>query len=223
MKIIRSEEAVQQYISMFDMTSFLNNDLLRNLQLFQFPAHTNIYIEQAEQSFLFFLVEGQVQCTHYHMNGKLVVVALLNPFTAIGDLEILSEERMNTNVITSQMTTMLGIAKATVQRFGMDDPRFLHFLIDQLREKLYETNSLQRGRALSAKSQLALYILAHSATHEGNTVTLPDKETLASLLGTTQRHLNRVIKELVVSGGIDHGYPSVHIFDRFVLQEFIEN
>ena len=122
---------------MFGMTSFLNDDLQKNLQLFQFPAYTNIYIEEAEQNFLFFLVEGQVQCTHYHMNGKLAVVALLNPFTVIGDLEILREEGMNSNVITSQVTTMLGIGRALVHRYGKDDPRFLRFLVNQLQEKLH--------------------------------------------------------------------------------------
>lgn len=183
MRITGSEKVVQKYISMFGMTSFLNDGLQKNLQLFQFPAYTNIYIEEAEQNFLFFLVEGQVQCTHYHMNGKLAVVALLNPFTVIGDLEILREEGMNSNVITSQVTTMLGIGRALVHRYGKDDPRFLRFLVNQLQEKLLKKNSMQVNQVLSVISRLALYILAQPAVHEGNTVTLPEKKVLPPYWG----------------------------------------
>jgi len=83
---------------------------------------------------------------------------------------------------------------------------------------------LQRDNVLSVKHRLALYILAQTSESKGNTVTLPVKESLSSLLGTTQRHLNRVIKELVLSGGItDDDYPSILINDRLVLQEIIDD
>jgi len=50
-------------------------------------------------------------------------------------------------------------------------------------------------------------------------VVLPDKEGLASLLGTTTRHLNRVLKELVAFGCISDGYPLVHILKREALED----
>lgn len=223
MRIPGHEELIQQYISMFNISGFLNGELLGKLQLFQFPAYTNIYLEQDEQTFLFFLVKGQVQCTHYNMNGKPAVFALLNPFNAIGDIEIMSKKGMNSNVITSKATTMLGISKAAVQRYGTDDPLFLRFIISQLQTKLYNSNSLQRGNVLSVRSRLALYILAQVSEHEENIVVLPDKESLASLLGTTQRHLNRVIKELKDSRAITfEKYPSINP-NRIILQSIIEN
>jgi CRP/FNR family transcriptional regulator, putaive post-exponential-phase nitrogen-starvation regulator len=219
MHIIRPEKTIQHYISTFNMASFLNDDLLASLQHFHFPTYTNIYIEEDEQHFLYFLVEGQVQCSHYHLNGRLAVIALSQPFTAIGDFEILSEERVYSNVIATQDTTMLGIARSVVQRYGADDSRFLRFLIDQLREKLYQTNSLQMNQVLPVIKRLALYILAHPTKNEDGVVVLPNKEDFASLLGTTPRHLNRVLRELVESGGISATYPRVHILNRLALQD----
>ena len=219
MRVIKSTEAIQHYISVFDMTDFLNEDLLNGLQLFRFPAYTNIYIEQDEQHILYFLVEGQVQCHHYHFNGKLAVFALSEPFTAIGDLEILSEERVNSNVIATQDTTMLGIASSLVHHYGANDPRFLRFLIDQLREKLYQTNVLQMNQVLPVNYRLAVYLLAQPTTTDEDMILLPSKEGLASLLGTTTRHLNRVLKALVDSGMIDTGYPAVRILNRPALQD----
>ncbi len=219
MRVINAEETIQHYVSTFDMTSFLNDDLLSRLQLFNFPVYSNVYIEQDEQHFLYFLVKGQVQCNHYHLDGKLAVFAISNPFSAIGDLEILTEERVHSNVIATQDTAMLGIASTYVDRYGADDPRFLRFLIDQLREKLYNTNTLQVGQVLPVINRLAVYILSQEID-ENYSVILPEKEALASLLGTTPRHLNRVLKELVESGCISMGYPLVRIMNRSALQGF---
>jgi CRP/FNR family transcriptional regulator, putaive post-exponential-phase nitrogen-starvation regulator len=219
MRVARSEKTIEQYVAKFNMASFLNDDLLGHLQLFHFPAYTHVYIEQDEQHFLYFLVEGTVQCSHYHLNGKLIVIAISRPFAAIGDLEILGRERVYSNVIATQDTIMLGIASPIIHRYGADDPRFLRFLIDQLKEKLYKTNSLQVNQVLPVINRLAVYILSQLADSQDNTVILPTKEELASLLGTTSRHLNRVLKALVDSGSIDTGYPLVRILNRSILED----
>ena len=66
-------------------------------------------------------------------------------------------------------------------------------------------------------NRLATYILSQAS--DGDTVILPDKEGLASLLGTTSRHLNRVLRELVESGSISAGYPRMRILNRRALED----
>lgn len=219
MRVASSETTIQHYIETYDMARFLNENLLSRLALFHFPAYSNVYIEQDEQHFLYFLVEGQVQCNHYHLDGKLAVFAISNPFGAIGDLEILTDEPLRSNVIATRDTTMLGIARPYVQRYGADDPRFLHFLIDQLRAKLYETNNLQVGQVQPLLNRLAVYILSRAMHNNPAEVVLPEKETLASLLGATSRHLNRVLKQLVESEAISDSYPRVQILNRQTLED----
>lgn len=216
--VLRSEETIDHYISRFGMARFLNDDLLAALQCFHFPVYSNIYIEQDQPRYLYFLVKGQVQCSHYHLNGKLAVVALSKPFAAIGDLEILSKEPVKSNVIATQETTMLGIASDVIQRYGADDPRFLRFLIEQITQKLYKTNALQMNQVLPLINRLTVYMLSQPVNAEG-AILLPDKEDLASLLGTSTRHLNRVLKALVEEGIISAGYPYVHILDPHALQD----
>ncbi len=214
MRVAHTETTIQHYIDHYEMARFLTDDLLRHLQIFHFPAYSNIYIEGNDQLYLYFLVKGQVQCSHYHLNGKLAVFAVSKPFCAIGDFEILSDEPLKSNVTSTQDTVMLGIASDIVKRYGANDPRFLHFLIDQLRDKLYNTNALQMNQVLSVINRLAVYLLAQE---DEGIVILPDKETLASMLGTTNRHLNRVLKELVESESISSGYPRVLILNRKAL------
>jgi CRP-like cAMP-binding protein len=216
-----SEKTIDGYIAKFKMDSFLNDDLINHLQLFHFSIYSHVYVEQDEQHFLYFLVEGQVQCNHYHLDGKLAVFNISAPFTAIGDFEILSEKRVKSNVVATQNSVMLGIARSAVEHYGANDPRFLRFLLDQLREKLYKSNTLQMNQLLPVKNRLAVYMLSHPSKNDYGVVILPIKEELASLLGTTPRHLNRVLKELVESGTINAGYPLVRLLDRVALQDMV--
>ena len=222
MRVANSAETLQYYISMYDMDSFMNNDMLACLQVFRFAPYTNVYLEGDEQHMMYFLVEGQVQCSHYHQSGKLAVFAVNDPFAAIGDFEIFTERKVKSNVITIRNTTLLGIERVFVDRYGQDDPRFLHFLLDQLRDKLYRTNNLQMSHVLPLISRLAVYLLSRP-TNEDDRVTLPGKEELASMMGATSRHLNRVIKELVEEGAISTEYPFMQILDRSALEAYAES
>lgn len=215
-----TENTIEKYVKQFEMWSFLNDDLLNRLKVMAFPAYTNVYHEEEEQRYFYFLVEGQVQCYHYHLNGKLAVFAVSDPFMAIGDIEILNKEPVKSNVIATQETLMLALKSDDVHQYGANDPRFLHFLIDQLREKLYKTNTLQISQLLPMTSRFATYLMAQP-TQDG-IVTLPDKEGLASLLGTSFRHLNRVIKAFVDEGSIRVDYPQVMIVNRLALEAWLD-
>lgn len=214
-----STQQIQQYVAQYNMDHFLNDDLLSHLKLFRFPAYSNIFFAQDEQHVLYFLVEGQLQCSHYHLNGKLAVIALSTPFAAIGDLEILSDARVTSNVKATQDTIMLGISRSVVHRYGAEDPRFLRFLLDQLREKVFASNSLHVNQVLPVINRLAIYILTQSRNGERQEVSLPSKEEFASLLGITPRHLNRVLKQLIEAGSISADYPRVRILDCQALQD----
>lgn len=213
-------ERIAGYVSQFEMHRFLNEELINGLRLRTYDAYQTVLLEDRPVRNLSFLVEGRLQCTHYHMNGKAAVIALTEPFAAIGDMEILSDRPIRSNVIATQSTTMLAIPNILVERHGADDPRFLRFLLDEVRTKLLESNAVRVAHVLRVASRLGLFIL--SKTGACNSTVLPSKAVLASLLGTTERHLNRVILELVENGAIETKYPNVHVLDRDVLQAIVE-
>lgn len=217
---MNERELIDEYVRRFQMEAFLTAPLIDDLRLFTFPAFTNIYHEESVAHYLYFLVEGRLQCTHYHASGRPAVFALSAPFTAIGDLEILSETPVHSNVIATTHSTLLGIPRQTVERYGSDDPRFLRFLIDELRKKLCNNDTLLSGRILPAAARLAFYIL--SEVGDDGSAALADKETLAALIGTTLRHLNRIIRELVDHGAITVRYPTIHVRNRRLLEEIAE-
>lgn len=227
MKRVGATEELRGYIREFDLESFLNPQLLDGLRVFRFPAYTTIYREQSTQRHFFLLVEGQLQCSHYHANGKLAVIALIEPLTAIGDLEVLIDDPLRSDVVATRPSVLLGLPRETVRRHGADDPRFLRFLISEMRKKLYQSNAVQTGLVLPVVSRLSTYLLAQADSdtddpERGHRILLPDKERLAALMGTTVRHLNRVLSTLEESNAISLQFPTVRIVAKTVLEEFVE-
>jgi CRP/FNR family transcriptional regulator, putaive post-exponential-phase nitrogen-starvation regulator len=217
----RLEKVLSQYIAEYNLNKILNEKLISQLRMLRLESYTTILCEQTTISHLYFLVEGEIQCATYHPNGTLAVVAILTPFNVIGDVEIMGTAKTSSTVITTCPSVLLGLPVSAVQQHGMNDPSFLHLIIDQLTIKLQKSTSLRLGHLLPLKSQLALYIITQSESQNSPVVILPEKEVLASMLGTSYRHLNRVMKELISQGAIGTGYPGVRVKSKELLSRLI--
>lgn len=208
------------YIGKFSLETILNGRLLNALRVRRLESSGTLFREQAQVPFLYLLVEGRVRCAHYHSNGTLAVVDTMEPFQALGDVELLHGQLSTTAVISTEETVVLELPVAVVLREGMDDPVFLRFIISELTDKIMRSTSLRLGHLLPVKSRLALYLLTGGDGEE--VVILPEKDVLASLIGTTYRHLNRTLGELVDEGCIGSGYPGVRIRDREALNRIVD-
>ena len=100
---------VMNYIKEFKMDSFLNEKLLSQIRIFDFEAYETVMAEQSKTEYLYFLVEGQIKCAHYHSNGTLAVVAMINPFAVLGDVEIINNDLTVTAAVTTRPSAILGI------------------------------------------------------------------------------------------------------------------
>jgi CRP-like cAMP-binding protein len=141
------------------------------------------------------------------------VLALVSPLAILGDLELFSYETLKTNVVTTEASVLLGIEKDFVLQYGYDDPRFLRFVIHNLTAKLYQTSLYQTGNVLPLAARLATYLIEQPVTPDG-VILLPARTHLAGLLGTSPRHLNRVIKDLEGAGLIRRDRQRLRILDR---------
>ena len=220
--MVLSGSEIRDYIDRFRMDRFLNEKLIEHLQLFHFNAYDTIMREQTEISYLYFLVDGQIKCAHYNSNGTLAVVAMMHPFAILGDVEIIGNDLTMTSVVTTCPSKVLGIPVPVARKEGLNDPIFLKFLCKGLVEKLHNSTTLRLGHLVPVKSRLALYILSKPDVANGSVIILPEKEALASMLGTTYRHLNRVMKELIDENTIGSGYPGLRINKIKDLQKLID-
>lgn len=216
-------EELDFYINKFSIENILNERLISHLEVIRLKPFQTLIAEHSIPQYFYLLVEGQIKCAHYHANGILAVVQMMHPFSALGDVELINNNLTITAAVATRDSVVLGIKASVVRKEGMDDPNFLRFVSKELVNKLHDSTSLRLGHLLPVKSRLALYMVSKPGAEEGKIVVLPDKEALASMLGTTYRHLNRVFKELIDENTIGTGYPGVRILNMKNLQSLIDD
>ena len=215
------DNELAHYIKKYKIDSFLNPRLLKQIKIFHLKSYETLITEQTIPQYLYLLVEGHIKCAHYHSNGTLAVVQLMHPFSALGDVELINNNLTITAAVATQPSTVLGILTSIVREEGMNDPLFLSFINKELVKKLHDSTALRLGHLLPVKSRLALFIISKPNASDGKVVIFPEKEALASMLGTTYRHLNRVLKELIEENTIGEGYPGVRIRNIINVQKLI--
>lgn len=209
------------YIQQFGLLEILEPRLINCVDLLTVEPGHEICSQSFEQSHLYFLVSGSVQVNFSHQNGKNSILAILSPLTIIGDLEIFSFDIIKTNVVSIEESELLYINKPDVVKYGFDNSIFLRFIIQNLTQKLHQTSILQMGNIQTLQFRLALYLLENT-THNNNIIHIPQRAHLASLLGTTVRHLNRTLKDLVKEQIIMVSYRQVEVLNRPALKDIVE-
>lgn len=191
---LSTQYLLTKYIKQYALDSHLNADLLRCLRVYQFQPQEQIYTAQTKLENMYFLVHGKVQVGYYLLDGKRSIVTFIQPFNIIGDIEIFKEDPLTMDVITTENSILLGLRKADVLQYGYDDPHFLRFLLHYMSSKLRGRGFTVLGNSLPLINRLALYLFNQPI--DSNIITVENKSLIADFLGTSTRHLNRVIKTL---------------------------
>ena len=180
------------YIRQFSLEDHLNEDLLRRLRQVKFASNRDVFDEQ----YLYFLVEGRADVSYQHLNGKRSVVAILTPLAMIGELDLFYTPDLMLSIITTEPSTFLIIERDLALRYGADHPPFLRLIIHNLSVKLRDTTMILRQNVLPLIAQVAAHLLNQTPDQHG-WIDFISKNYLSGLMGTTNRHLNRVFKTLL--------------------------
>ena len=85
---LSTQHLLSKYIDQYNLATHFNADLLRSLRVYQFEAQQQIYSAQTELTRMYFLVQGKVQVSHYLPDGKRSIIAFIQPFNVLGDIEV---------------------------------------------------------------------------------------------------------------------------------------
>jgi CRP-like cAMP-binding protein len=132
-------------------------------------------------------------------------------------MELLNDYRMQCNVESVEESLLIGIRVEIVRSMAGEDARFLKFIAESLSHKLYTMSNAASINLLNTlESRLASYILSVS-DNDNNVYNYEIKTTklteLATLLGTSYRHLNRVVNSLASKGIIQRQRGIITIKD----------
>lgn len=143
---------------------------------------------------LYVLVSGAYYVTSLEANGKELLLRRCTPPSILGDVELFQHCAIQSNCRATERCTFLFVPTALYEKVLQHDRFFTKLLLTELAFKLKTCTTLSRVNALSSVAvKLAAYVCT-MYEHEEAYLHVEHLHDIARLLGTTPRHINRVLK-----------------------------
>lgn len=218
MTVVVNPQLIRTYIKKYNLNFLYDNNLIEHTTLYTFAKGDYICEKSIKMENMYFLVEGKLKVFTVLENGKMLLLRFNNALSVLGDIEFLNNYDVMSNVEAVSNCTLLGISFENLRKHAYRDPLFLKFLIENLSYKLYTfSNSTSINLLYPLENRLASYILSTScdehSTKFRNEIETSNLKEIAMLLGTSYRHLNRVLNKLVNQGVIERKNKIIKIID----------
>ncbi|MCM3745753.1 cyclic nucleotide-binding domain-containing protein [Paenibacillus pasadenensis] len=218
-------ELVSSYLQKFGVEAMFPAQLIASAKLVNCGAGDKIAIQGEMPDELLLLVEGKIKVFTTMPDGKSLILSFLNPLEVIGDIEYVQRgmELMNTVEVVSPVT-MIRFSYRHLDLYGLEQPGFLRFLLEIITRKFkMKNNSLSFNLLYPVEVRLASYLLSvcyDGAEESGQPTARLEAGALhdaANLIGTSYRHLNRVLLQFAEDGLIERKRSSIAVKDRTAL------
>ncbi|WP_261130505.1 Crp/Fnr family transcriptional regulator [Bacillus sp. Marseille-Q3570] len=224
MKEIHNRKEFEQYIQFYNLESIFNPQLIPHMSFYRFKQGELIASQGDTSQYLYVLVKGKVKIFTTTAEGKALILSFKTPLELIGDIEYVQGIDFINTVEAVSDVDMLGIHQQWLKKFGREDASFLNFLLEIITQKFcVKSNSLSFNLLYPVEVRLASYLLSISDDESdiqlnGQLSALSLKDT-ANLIGTSYRHLNRVIQSFDEKGLVERKKGYLLVKDREGLRE----
>ena len=204
---------MHDYIEKFQLKNVLPAKLLEHIQYRAFEKGEQLFTQGEQPNTLSFLIEGRLKIFTSSTEGKKLIVAFTQPFSMLGDIEFVQKKPYLHTVEAITDGALLQISTEYVEQYGMKHMPFVQFLLDTITGKFYANAYAQTFNLLhSVDVRFASYLL--SITTEDQYVSIHHIRDVADLIGTSYRHLNRIIAQLCEAGYIERSERTIRILNR---------
>lgn len=177
---------------------------------------------------MLFLVEGKVKIFTVTPEDKRFIIRFLKAPVTLGDIEFANEEAAMNSVEASTDCLALCISYKNVKETIGNNPEFLSFLLKSIAQKFRTKSQLTTFIVLyPVEVRFASYLLSISTDSKGTLFHEEMKHSslveIADMIGTSYRHLNRVIQKLCQEEIIERENGVIHIKNIEKLRELAKN
>ncbi|MFF2479613.1 Crp/Fnr family transcriptional regulator [Paenibacillus sp. NPDC058071] len=221
MKVIFDKDKLHTYITRLDLGRMFSDLPSVPFQLRTYEKNEGILHEGDALDGLYLQVEGQTKVTASVESGKTLLLRFCHPLSIFGDLEIVQKTVIQSKVEAVSDTHFLFIDKQTVEMSLMQDHLFLNELLKHLAYKLQTCTSASKINLLSSvEERFAAYLLSTRLPNDfGKEIQSSKVQEIASVIGTTPRHLNRLIQKMADSGVLSKKRDGFIVLDWSQLDE----
>lgn len=222
MKVIHDPERLQSLIQQFEIEQMFSLSNEVPFELRSYEEEEIVLQEGDKMNVLLFLVEGRVKVTSSVQTGKVLLLRFCEPFSILGDIELIQKVLVQSQVEATQRTLCIALPFQYIYDHAIQEPNFLMSLLTHVTYKLQTCTTASRVNLLaSVENRFASYLLSTmNVQHEfGKEIRTTNTQEIADMIGTTSRHLNRVIFKLSESGVIRREGETLYVVNRNALEE----
>ncbi|WP_025701440.1 Crp/Fnr family transcriptional regulator [Paenibacillus forsythiae] len=219
MKEIQDRKRLHSFLQTYQLESIFNEALLPHLSLYRFDQGELICSQGELPQFLYVLVKGKIKVYTTSAEGKILIISFKTPIEVIGEIEYIQQIPLINTVEAVSPVYMIGVPYRMLEKYGADYPPLLNFLLGIITRKFYvKSNYLSFNLMHPVEVRLASYLLSVSYDDSGseipgqlNSFRLTD---VANFIGTSYRHLNRIIQKLCEEGLIERRKGFILVKDK---------
>lgn len=191
-------------------------------ELITYESTEVIINEGNEINELLIMIEGKAKVIQNYENGKQMLIQFLKPVNLLGDVEYICDKtEASCTVIATSKCLFARISFSELDLKYKDDLAFNKNLLRYTSEKLLVSSMKNALNVIyDVKTKLASYFLS---VEKNNEIILISQEELSAYLGTSYRHINRCISELVASKVITKNKKHVKIINKLELERLSQN
>lgn len=201
MRRIKDKKLLKKYVDKYNINKIFTDSFEEYMELVIFKKGEYICREGESIEYLLFFVKGKAKVYMSLVNGKSLLLCFYNPFMVLGDLEVITCGMATTNTEVVEEVHCLALPLNKVRAELLRDAKFLKFICESLGGKLERASKNGSINLLyPLENRVASYIVATMEEVKAEKGAFQFKENLtaiAELLGTSYRHLLRILNKLV--------------------------
>lgn len=217
-------EQLRHYIRLHQLEQIIPESLHPHLALWELEQGEPICTQGEKSRHLYILVKGKIKIFNTSAEGRTLVVSFKTPLELIGDIEYFQDIEIINTVEAVSPVVMIRIPYRSLKEHGSDHAPLLRFLLDIITRKFsLKSQFMSFNLIYPVEVRLASYLLSMSFDENDSgfrgrlgTSGLTDA---ANLIGTSYRHLNRVLRKFAEDGLIERTRESILVLDRDGLRE----
>lgn len=216
---MKDREQLESYLHTHQIESVFNEQLMPYLSLYYFEQGELICSQGEPSEVLYVLVKGKVKIYTTSSEGKTLILSFKTPLDMIGDIEYVQDINIINTVEAVSSVCMIGIHHRWLKKYGSDYSPLLQFLLKIITRKFQLKNSSMSFNLMyPVEVRLASYLLSisfdeYDPLFKGQQSKVSIKDA-ANFIGTSYRHLNRVIGQFCTEGLIERNKGFIHVKDR---------
>jgi CRP/FNR family cyclic AMP-dependent transcriptional regulator len=188
------------------------------------PGHIFFTPEENTGS-LFLLIEGRVQLYRLSLDGKKLVVAMLEPGEIFGEMSLIGRGTQNTFAEAFDKCLVCVLSSVDAKRMVTDMPHLALRFIDTVIRRVQELEvKLEQFAFRSIPVRIATLLLDLSQNFQCETVLVGyTHQDIAEMLGTYRETVTYTLNKFKNQGWIDIRRREIKILDREALLEFAQH